>query len=227
MMLWRAARSLCFALSLWSAAAANSVAAQGDSALLSGGGGEHYIVALPPQWVVNGQTRNAKGAASNWVPRDQIGEDWRRLISLQIFTDLADNAFTTYFDGIIQRYRAICDDVFATAVEENRRNDFPVAFRILACTKSARNGLGEISLFHVVAGKQALYVVQGVYRVQPFGAQDFPLAGEELQRGRQAVEFGVACQRGDPMRACPVEWLAIIDALGAAPPIVAFPAEND
>lgn len=199
-------------------------AQQGDSAVLSGGGGEYYIAGLPAGWVRQGRVARQGVHHEDWLPARQTLTTWTDRITLQIVPELAGKAPRTFLDQITNLRGEICDSVFATEVETGNLNGFPTGFRILACTRDERTGTGVIAALRVVAGGQALYVSQRVFQVAPFAAGALPISGAVLEAARAAIEYGFPCRRGDPQRPCPRAWRPALDGLAPGQALVVFPA---
>ena len=111
-----------------------------------------------------------------------------------------------------------------TEVESKPVNGYAAGSRLIACTRDKQSGKGSVSLYQVVAGERALYVVQRAYRVPPFSTDGVPLAGADLDAGRSAVSFGVACERGTAIRPCPADWAPVLAPLDPSRQLVVFPA---
>jgi hypothetical protein len=221
---WRAASAACFGLLGLAACQSYAYAQQGDTAVLIGGRGEYYLAALPPGWGKRAEAGDALGHHGDWLPEGQSLADWRDRITLQVVPELAGEAPPAFLDRMANLRAETCARMFATEVERARLNGFAVGLRVIACTRDNRTGTGEVTVMRALAGAQALYVIQRVFRVVPFSVQAFPLSGEALDRARAAIEFGFACERGSAARPCPAEWRAVLDSLDPSRALTVFPA---
>ena len=220
-MLWAFGRLAAIGLLF---ASAQAYAQQGDSAVLSGGGGEHYSAGLPPGWTRHDTSTGQDVRHADWLPPGQTPEQWTDRITLQIVPELAGKEPRTFLDQITNLRGQICDGVFATEVETATLNGFATGFRILACTRDVRTNLGVIAVMRVVTGDGALYVSQRVFQVPPFAPGGLPVGGEALAAARAAIEYGFPCRRGDPLRPCPEAWRPTLDGLSAGRALMVFPA---
>lgn len=203
---------------------AYAYAQQGDSAVLLGGAGEYYLAALPAGWRKRAEVGDDLGRHGDWLPEGQSLARWRDRITLQVVPELANAAPRTFLDQMANLRAETCDSIFATEVESAKLNDFPVGFRIIACTRDKRTNTGSIALLRAVAGEQALYVTQRVFQVAPFAPRTFPIGGEALDAARADIEYGFPCRRGAAARPCPAAWRPILDALPPDRPLAVFPA---
>jgi hypothetical protein len=198
-------------------------AQQGDSAVLLGGAGEYYIAALPPGWTRHDPSAGQDVRHGDWLPGGQNLARWTDRITLQIVPELAGKEPRTFLDQMTNLRGEICDGVFATEVETAVLNGFPTGFRIIACTRDVRTGAGAVAVLRVVTGDRALYVSQRVFQVPPFAPGGLPVSGEALEAARAAIEYGLPCRRGDPLRPCPEAWRATLDGLPSGRALAVFP----
>jgi hypothetical protein len=205
--------------------AAGSAAAQtGDTAVLLGGGDEVYIAGLPAGWHKQAEASDVLGTRADWLPAGQTVEDWRDRITLQLIPDVAGPVPEQFLDNLAALWTESCESVMVTEVEKKPVNGYAAGSRLIACTRDKKSGKGSVSLYRVVAGKRALYVVQRAYRVAPFTADRVPLEGANLEAGRKAVGYGVACERGTLTRLCPADWAPVLAPLDPGRQLVVFPA---
>lgn len=204
--------------------AAGPAAAQGgDTAVLLGGGDEVYIAGLPMGWRKLAEASDALGYRADWLPADQTLQDWRDRITVQLIPDVIGQAPERFLDNLAALSTDTCAAVMVTEVASAPINGYAAASRLIACTRDKQSGKGNISLYRVIAGARALYVVQRAYRVPPFTTDGVPLAPAELEAGRAAIAFGLPCLRGAPTQPCPADWQPVLAPLDASRPLVIFP----
>ncbi len=201
-----------------------AAAQTGDTAVLFGGGDEVYIAGLPVGWRKQAEARDALGYRADWLPAGQTLADWRDRMTLQLIPDVAGQVPKQFLDNLAALWAESCEAVMVTEVESKPVNGYAGGSRLIACTRDKQSGKGSVSLYQVVAGERALYVVQRAYRVPPFTTDGVPLAGADLDAGRSEVGFGVACERGTAIRPCPADWAPVLAPLDPNRQLVVFPA---
>lgn len=221
---WRPAVFLVAVLAAVLQVARPAVAQVGDSAVLFGGGDEVYIAGLPTGWRKQAEASDVLGHRADWLPPGQTLEDWRDRITLQLIPDTAEPVPENFLDNLAALWTESCEAVLVTEIESAAVNGYAVGSRLIACTRDKKSGQGTVSLYRAVAGERALYVAQRVYRVAPFSIGGVPIDGPDLEAGRQAIGFGVACERGTAMRPCPADWAPVLAPLDPKRRIVVFPA---
>jgi hypothetical protein len=196
----------------------------GDSVVLLGGGDEVYIAAMPAGWTKQAEVDDAFGHRGDWLPADQTLQDWHDRMTLQVMPQMAGQAPVDFLNGLVALWTNNCELVMASEVEVESVNGYATGSRVIGCTRDKTSGKGSASAYRVVAGERALYVVQRTFRLAPFSAAVFPLSAEDLEAGRAAVGYGLACQRGAATRPCPVDWRPVLAPLDASRQLIVFPA---
>ena len=207
-------------------AVAQSSQHQGDTLVLQGGDGEVYIAGLPGGWNLGFQESNEIGHHLEWVPNGQPVKDWRDMIAFQLFPKLIDVRPDQFLTKMADHYAQSCDQVLATDIEGTPANGYPGALRVLACTKNKVTGMGEVTLFRAVMGKQAFYVAQRAWRMQPFSPEAIPVTGDQLDAGRKLIEYGIACRNNAQASPCPPGWDPVLSRMDASKPSVVYKAKN-
>jgi len=201
-----------------------AAAPAGDTAVLLGGGGEVYIAGLPAGWRKQAEASDALGIRADWLPAGQTVEDWRDRITLQLIPEVSGPVPERFLDNLAALWTESCESVMVTEVESKPINGYAAASRLIACTRDTQSGKGSVSLYRAIAGERALYVVQRAYRVAPFTTEGVPIGSADLDAGRNAIGYGVACARDAAAHPCPADWTPVLAPLDPARQLVVFPA---
>ncbi len=206
---------------------------QGDSVVLQGGGGEVYIGGLPPGWIQAARVEGMPVDFAAWTPHGQTSNDWREMIAAQLFSDLGGRDPAAFLDRVTAGYDQACDSISTTSIKPEPVNGLPSAFRAVACSRNSGSGFGEVVLFRVIAGQNALYMMERIYRTEPFAPGTIPFDNDFLALGKESLELGLACQRAAPgggtgggNSPCPEGWTPALDSLAAGQTVTVFPAEQ-
>ena len=196
---------LSLVLLAWRPALADqeSTAARGDSVVLQPGGGEAFTFDLPAGWRLGSQERSEVGLYLEWTPDDQSVEGWRDLIAIHLYPTLAGLPPSDYLTRMADRLADLCDFLMTTDMIAAPANGFPGARRVLACTRDKASGQGEVTMFRVVTGKEALYVLLRAWRRPAFSAPSIPVTNAELVESRKLLDTALPCRKGASEQPCP------------------------
>lgn len=203
---------------------------QGDSVVLQGGGGEVYIGGLPPGWAAAARVEGMPADFAAWTPEGQTSNDWQEMIAAQLFSQLGGRDPGAFLDRVTSGYEQACDSISTTSIKPAPINGLPSAFRAVACSRNSASGFGEVVLLRVIAGQNALYLMERIYRTEPFAAGTIPFDNDFLALGKASLELGLACRRaalaaglgaGSP---CPEGWEPALESLVEGQAITVFPA---
>lgn len=203
---------------------------QGDSVVLQGGGGEVYIGGLPPGWAEAAQIDGMPADFVAWTPQGQTSNDWRDMIAAQLFAKLGGRDPRVFLDRVTAGYEQACASISTTSIKPVPVNGLPSAFRAVACGRNSASGFGEVVLLRVIAGQNALYLMERIYRTDPFAAGTIPIDNDVLALGKASLELGLACQRtlpgGGPSNGspCPEGWTPALESLVEGQAVTVFPA---
>ncbi len=225
-----AIRFFAAALLLFLTAAPDMAAAQeqGDSVVLQGGGGEVYIAGLPPGWAAAARVEGMPVDFAAWTPRGQTSSNWQQMIAAQLFSDLGGQDPAAFLDRVAAGYERACRSISTTSIKPETINGLPSAFRAVACGRNSVSGFGEVVLLRVVVGKNALYLMERIYRTEPFAAGTIPFENDVLAKGKESLELGLACQQATNGRSngspCPEGWLPALESLAEGQAVTVFPS---
>ncbi len=201
---------------------------QGDSVVLQGGGGEVYIGGLPAGWTAAARVEGMPVDFAAWTPRGQTSNDWREMIAAQLFSDLGGRDPGAFLERVTSGYDQACDSISTTSIKPEPINGLPSAFRAVACSRNSASGFGEVVLLRVIAGQNALYLMERIYRTEPFAAGTIPFDNDFLALGKESLELGLACRRSLPGTVapspCPEGWNPALDSLTEGQAVTVFPA---
>ncbi len=208
--------------------AASSAQEQGDSVVLQGGGGEVYIGGLPPGWIRAARVEGMPADFAAWTPRGQTSNNWREMIAAQLFANQGQRDPGVFLNQVASGYERACDSISTTSIKPETINGLPAAFRALACGRNSVSGFGEVVLFRVIAGRNALYMMERIYRTEPFAPGSIPFDDDFLARGKTTLELGLVCDEngagGDSP--CPEGWKPALESLAEGQAVTVFPVSE-
>lgn len=195
--------------------------------VLQGGGGEVYIGGLPPGWAAAARVEGMPVDFAAWTPEGQTSSDWRQMIAAQLFADLGGQDPAAFLDRVAAGYERACRSISTTSIKPDQVNGMPSAFRAIACSRNSVSGFGEVVLLRVVGGQNALYLMERIYRTEPFAAGTIPFDNDFLAKGKESLELGLACQQltagAGGSSPCPEGWQPALESLVEGQRVTVFP----
>ncbi|BAE52789.1 hypothetical protein [Paramagnetospirillum magneticum] len=173
----------------------------------SAGNGElsERLLLLPPAgWQEGGTSRGGNALTTQLFPPGQNSEKWDQMLSIQVMGDSKADA-RDHIQRIVEASRANCEASGPSPVTEGNSNGYPVSTLTVTCTKGRQSGLGGLVAVKAIRGNQALYVVQRIWRGQPFERNSTaPVPPDMLKEWSQFLRGVAVCDEADPQRhPCP------------------------
>ena len=165
---------------------------------------ERLIMTPPQGWQIHGSSANQNSIAKQLFPPGQTSESWNEMMSIQIIADPRADP-REYIQNLVEASRASCEASGPSPVSEAQTNGYPVATMTVTCTKGRQTGLGGLVAIKAVRGVAALYVIERIWRGQPFERNEIaPVPGNMLQEWSSFLRNVSVCDTADPARhPCP------------------------
>lgn len=99
------------------------------------------------------------------IPSDQVVEDYRDILTAQSFPELRGRDPSDFLKGIFARSGRDCEGVRVNGPKAQTEGGSSVAYGQIYCGRQRGKSFGVRMFFKVIAGRDALYVVQRESRV--------------------------------------------------------------
>lgn len=165
---------------------------------------EHLIMTPPQGWQIQGSNANQNSITKQLFPPGQTSETWNEMMVVQILADPHADP-RDYVQRIVEASRTNCEASGPSPVSESLSNGYPVATLTVTCTKGRQTGLGGLVAVKAIRGSAALYIIQRIWRGQPFERNEIaPVPPAMLQEWAGFLHNVSACDTADPTRhPCP------------------------
>jgi len=165
---------------------------------------ERLVMTPPPGWEVAGQGAGQNSAARHMCPPGQGAESWSEMRSVQVMADPRLSP-REHVQRVVDASRDNCEAYGPSPVSEGQSNGYPVATLTVTCTKGRHTGLGGLVAVKAIRGTSALYVVQRMWRGQPFQRNEAaPIPAEMLKDWSNFLRNVSLCDTDEAMRhPCP------------------------
>ncbi|MCZ4281134.1 hypothetical protein O4H49_10125 [Kiloniella laminariae] len=201
-----------------------AVQAAGDSVIAQGGDGEVFFAALPEGWHALPRATEQQQTTAEWLPPGQHVENWTNMITVQVFPGWAGGDVDDFLNELAEIYGQNCEASGATPPLKDQVNGFPTGFRLINCTRDLTRNTGEVALFRATVGRNALYLIQHVFRVPEFEVGAQPVTENAMRAAFEGIRTGWACHKGSTQQSCPPEWLPVLSQLDGKPSVVVIRA---
>jgi hypothetical protein len=162
---------------------------------------EKLQVPLLPGWKVIASLTDRNGEATELIPGVEAAESWTRRATIQAFrgTPLTAAAF---LDTVVTKTSQVCEQASAGPSSLGMVGGREAGSRTVTCGRYKGDGRGSMTLYFVVRGKSAFYVVSRAWRGEPFAQGTVPVAAAELAEWVAYMNAIDLCDTKDPNRPC-------------------------
>lgn len=175
-----------------------SVASAGAQGELSG---ENLIVGIPSEYELGFQQETDQAKMSEFVPKGESVEQWSEMITIQLFD--AANRNAGFYARIESLVKQACEDGSTHVTPVTEENGYPVKVFQMYCPTNRKTGMGEVTFFKTIEGKDKFYVVQKAWRTEKYSVDDVPLTEEDFGRWIRYLKDVYVCDSRAGSRKCP------------------------
>ncbi|MBF0327513.1 hypothetical protein [Magnetospirillum moscoviense] len=152
-------------------------------------------------WKVIVSLADRNGETTELIPGNEAAESWTRRATIQAFrgTPLTAQAF---LDTVVTKTGQVCEQASAGPSSLGMVGGREAGSRTVACGRYKGDGRGSMTLYFVVRGKDAFYVVSRAWRGEPFAQGTVPVSAAELAEWVAYMNAVDLCDNKDPNRPC-------------------------
>jgi len=137
----------------------------------AGAAGVETLRFEPPQgWQQVHQVQREGLLVRHLVAPGQSAATWHDMITVQVLRVARQPTLNSLYARALGGYQANCPNARSGGLQSGESNGYPTGFWILGCPKNTQTGQGETAFFKATLGEQAVYVLQRVWRTDPFEA---------------------------------------------------------
>jgi hypothetical protein len=165
---------------------------------------ERLVMSPPAGWQTGGSSSSKGAIATHMFPPGQTSETWTEMLTVQIIAN-PQAAPRAFVQRVVDASRSGCDAAGPSPVSEGQSNNYPVATLTVTCTRGHQSGKGGLVAVKAIRGRQALYVVERLWRGPAFARDDSaPIPAAVLQEWSGFLRNVSVCDSADPVRhPCP------------------------
>lgn len=163
---------------------------------------ERLLVPELPGWTVADTHADPVAEVTELVPSGQTSDTWTRRLTVQAFIGSPMSA-GEFLDGLAPHTAEVCEGFLAGPVVPAASPGVEGGRRTITCGKYRGDGRGSVTLFYVLRGKSALFVLARAWRGDPFKPDASPVDPAELAEWNALFDGVRLCDTEDPARPCP------------------------
>ncbi len=126
--------------------------------------GEQALFPLPDGFELGHAAEDANGLMQEFVPAGESVETWSQMLTFRLFRNLQGGDATAFHGQLVQYVLDGCDGAYTHVVAEGEEVGTPFHVILVGCPLSPVTGGEEWFLSKAMAGRDALYLVQGAWR---------------------------------------------------------------
>lgn len=162
---------------------------------------ERLQIPQMPGWKVIANIADRAGESTDLIPAGETPETWTRRITIQAFRGVPLTV-PAFLEQVVQRTAEVCDGATAGPAALGKVSGLDAGTRSVACGRYKGDGRGTFTLHYVIRGREALYVINRMWRGEPFNPSTTPIAADELRDWTDYVDAIEVCDGRDPARPC-------------------------
>lgn len=151
-------RIACLALSVLALGAAHA-------------GDERFPIGVPEGFTIGHEQTLGPQRIIEMVPEGENVQQWTRMITVLTVRDLPRERMRGIADGVAAGWVEACPGGRTTPIVDGEDNRYPTLRYSMHCPLLQATGKPENTWVKMVAGREALYVVQFAFRSEPTDAQ--------------------------------------------------------
>jgi len=166
--------------------------------------GENLIAPPPPGWVLSFSDRDDDRAVYEYLPADQNPDDPAALMAITVLYDARGAPPAAVLDRLRREFEQDCEGAAAEPAQPRAVSGQAGLRQVLYCGRLRRGGgKGQVVLRQVVAGRDAAYAIERVWRGPGFKGMAAPAAArQEIGAWQAELDRIALCDTRDPARPC-------------------------
>jgi hypothetical protein len=158
--------------------------------------GERLLVPQLAGWTQIEEENGAGIQSSSFVPQGETSQDWHMRLTVQAYPGTGLTALG-FLDQVVERIDESCEGSSAGPIATAPLTGHEAGRRVIRCGRYLGDGMGLVTLYYAIRGRQALYVVARSWRGEPFKVgQDQPVSEAEIGRWGRSLDPIKLCDDG-------------------------------
>lgn len=144
--------------------------------------GEVLVASHPEGWELADHARTGFQEMREYLPVGQTVKQWTEMLTVTIWHGITDLAPEDVQDQLDRIGVAACPGQVNKRLFNSEERGYRIAVSVDVCGKYAETGMGEITMFKVIRGRDSLYQVHRSLRVPAFEVgPELPMSSQQFK----------------------------------------------
>jgi len=165
---------------------------------------EQLLFVLPDNWVEIYSDRTENLSTSEYAPEGQTEDNWQEMISVQILLDTKNRDPDLMLTKVASHFKKECRKFSVKPIQLTGIQDiYPSLTMMTYCEQKEGEDFGEIGIVRGISGKESFYLLQKLWRTDPFKAdEELPVNLEQRKFWLGYIAYLGICN--PTLKNCPV-----------------------
>jgi hypothetical protein len=164
---------------------------------------EQLRASPPPDWNLIYQLNNINSRLTEFVPQNELTSTWSTKLSFESFHELADIDPIQVLLTEVEQDKKNCSFIQHFNLYSGLENNYPSSVRLFLCGENSETENGEVKIIKVIQGKDYLYVITLLKKIDPFEPNEPQFEEEEIAAWSTYLRGISLCDDEDISHRCP------------------------
>jgi hypothetical protein len=164
---------------------------------------EQLRASPPPDWNLIYQLNNINSRLTEFVPQNELTSTWSTKLSFESFHELADIDPIQILLTEVEQDKKNCRFIQHFNLYSGLENSYPSSVRLFLCGENLETEIGEVKMIKVIQGKDYLYVITLLKKIDPFEPNEPQFKEEEIATWSTYLRGISLCDDEDNSHHCP------------------------
>ena len=134
---------------------------------------EQLLFVLPDNWIEIYTDRTENLSTSEYIPNGQTEEDWSEMISVQVLLEAGNSDPDLMLTKVANHLKKECSNLSIKPIQlAGISNTYPSVTMQTFCERKNDRDKGEVGIVRGIAGKENFYLLQKIWRTEPFRSEE-------------------------------------------------------
>jgi hypothetical protein len=149
--------------------------------------------APPEGWKLLHSVQSSETRRAVFVPSDQDERTWEDMLIVSTTRGPGMPGLQVAHERTLDAYKSTCQAHTAGALQKKVEKNIGKAFWIQGCNRRKDRDVGEASFNLFIQGQRAVYMIQRIWVLPPFGKEGPPIPSDEQRATMELLSKAMVC----------------------------------